>query len=60
VRDPYGGHGEIMNVVEGSLELQAKDCERARENKRYYNISEARYCREVCRFNKNGVCQWEK
>jgi hypothetical protein len=49
-----------LKVGEGSLELHAKDCERARENKRYYNISEERYCREVCRFNKNGVCQWEK
>jgi len=44
----------------GDLEFQAKDCERARENKQVYNISEERYCREVCQFNKNGVCLWEK
>ena len=44
----------------GDLELQAKDCERARENKRFYNVSEERYCREVCQYNKNGVCLWEK
>ncbi len=42
------------------LEIQAKDCERAKENKQVYNISEERYCREVCQFNKNGVCLWEK
>ncbi|MGD2200918.1 MAG: hypothetical protein PVJ38_04715 [Candidatus Bathyarchaeota archaeon] len=42
-----------------SLELRAKDCERAQQNKHYYNISEARYCREVCQFNKDGVCARE-
>jgi uncharacterized protein CbrC (UPF0167 family) len=44
----------------GALELQALACERARKNKRIYNISEAKYCRDVCQFNKDGVCTWER
>ncbi|MDP6047960.1 MAG: hypothetical protein QGG23_00720 [Candidatus Bathyarchaeota archaeon] len=44
--------------------LIAKDCERAQTNKEIYNISEARYCREVCQFYRDGECtkdgRWTK
>jgi hypothetical protein len=40
----------------GDIELRAQNCERAQENKHIYNISEAKYCREVCKFNKDGSC----
>jgi hypothetical protein len=36
--------------------LMAKNCERAQTNKEIYNISEARYCREVCQFHREGEC----
>jgi hypothetical protein len=39
--------------------LMAKNCERARTNKEIYNISEARYCMEVCQFNRDGECAWK-
>ena len=38
--------------------LMAKTCERAQTNKEIYNISEARYCREVCQFNRGDECAW--
>jgi len=39
--------------------LMAKNCERAQTNKEIYNISEARYCREVCQYNRDGECAWD-
>ena len=39
--------------------LMAKDCERAQTNKEIYNISQARYCREVCQFNGEDECHWK-
>ncbi len=38
--------------------LMAKNCERAQINKEIYNISEARYCREVCQFYRDDECSW--
>jgi hypothetical protein len=37
----------------------AKSCGRAQTNKDIYNISEERYCREVCQFNMDGECVWK-
>ena len=42
------------------MELRAEDCERARQNRDIYNISSARYCREVCQYNRDGACHWER
>ena len=41
------------------LGLMAMNCERAQSNKDIYNISEARYCREVCQFNRGDECTWD-
>ncbi len=35
---------------------QAKNCERAKKNKWIYNVSEMRYCLEVCKYNVKGTC----
>ena len=40
--------------------FMAKECGRAQTNKDIYNISEARYCREVCQFNRDGECAWKE
>lgn len=49
--------GEKMELDPSGL--MAKDCERAKTNKEIYNISEARYCREVCQFFRDGECAWK-
>ena len=53
---PVDPEEKIMEL--DPLRLMAEYCERAKTNKEIYNISEARYCREVCQFNRDGVCAW--